>query len=140
LAPKDYVAYIKQTFHERGAIEANPPFLYKFLATALRAQSRKCTQEIWKRMYPDESFFLGDDSQNLAGRIAGKCDTHVGPLCGFDLLASTERQATFLWQVSGDRFQDDDFLKEGVANYTKFLKLYQKASQETIIPSSDIPD
>jgi hypothetical protein len=133
LAPKDYVAYIKQTFHERGAIEANPPFSLQIPGHCAAGSVAQVTQEIWKRMYPDESFFLGDDSQNLAGRIAGKCDTHVGPLCGFDLLASTERQATFLWQVSGDRFQDDDFLKEGVANYTKFLKLYQKASQERII-------
>jgi Glycine-rich domain-containing protein-like len=48
-------------------------------------------------------------------------------LLGFDLHVSSERQSTFFWQVSGKRFQDDDFLEEGVEKYTKFLKLKQKA-------------
>jgi hypothetical protein len=133
LAPKDYVAYINQTFRDGGAVEANPPFALQIRGHCGAGSVAQVTQEIWMLMYPDEPFFLDDVSQDSAGRIEGKRDTYLGPLCGFDLLASTERQATFLWQVSGERFQDDDFLEEGVENYTKFLKLKQKASQQRVI-------
>jgi hypothetical protein len=54
-------------------------------------------------------------------------------LYGFDLLGSIERQANFLWQVSGERFGDDDFLFEGVQNYYRFLQLKPTATQHGTI-------
>ena len=56
------------------------------------------------------------------------------------MLASTERQACFLWQISGERFRDADFLAEGVTNYIKFLALKPKAgkSQTVLVPTYQI--
>jgi hypothetical protein len=54
-------------------------------------------------------------------------------VAAFDLLASTEQQATFLLQVSGEHFQDQDFLEEGVENYIKFVKLKPKAAKAGIV-------
>jgi hypothetical protein len=124
LAPKNYVAYVKQTFG--GMVEANPPFALQIPGPCEERSVVEATRVLWKKTYSDESFFFAEQQ---ASATRGKAD----PLCGFDLLSSTERQATFLWQVSGERFQDDDFLEEGVDNYTKFLKLKQKASDERII-------
>lgn len=41
----------------------------------------------------------------------------------FDLVDSAERQSSFLWQVSGERFNDLFFLREGMINYERFLNL-----------------
>ena len=38
-----------------------------------------------------------------------------------------------MWQVSGERFGDTDFLKQGVLNYYRFLKLKPSASKQGII-------
>ena len=59
---------------------------------------------------------------------------------GFDLVGSTERQALFLWQVSGERFQDDTFLEEAVDKYHKFIQLKPKAviNRSIIVPTYQI--
>ena len=38
-----------------------------------------------------------------------------------------------MWQVSGERFGDTDFLKQGVLNYYRFLKFNPSASKQGII-------
>lgn len=58
-------------------------------------------------------------------------------LGGFDILESCKRQAAFLWQVSGSRFSNEDFLKEGVDNYYKFLHLTEALKASS--PSSNRP-
>jgi Glycine-rich domain-containing protein-like len=49
------------------------------------------------------------------------------------LIGSAQRQASFLWQVSGERFMDQDFLEEGVDNYCKFLRLTPVGRQLEIV-------
>ena len=46
-----------------------------------------------------------------------------GLIGDFDIVESAERQSSFLWQVSGERFGDIDFLREGQVNYKRFLHL-----------------
>ena len=58
-------------------------------------------------------------------------------LDGFDIAASSECQANFLWQVSGPRFADDDFLEQGVENYYKFL-LLKNYSSLPLVPTYQI--
>jgi hypothetical protein len=87
-------------------------------------------------MYSNEPFFLSETQEEsppptLANSPGVRDDNDN--LGGFDLLASTERQATFLWQISGERFRDDEFLAEGVENYIKFLKLKPKAWKSRIL-------
>ena len=128
LAPRDYVRYATQEF---GVIlEANPPFALQTNPSFLGQGAAFLTRQLWQKLYPDEPFFLSE---------AQRSDEAIPRLLsGFDLLASTERQATFLWQVSGERFDDVDFLEEGVGSYYKFLTLKSKAKQMILVPTYQI--
>ena len=78
--------------------------------------TNECTNECVRTVYGDEDSLLS----------------------GFDLLASTDRQATFLWQVSGPKFHDMKFLEDGVRNYYKFLCLRKHAPRQVIVPTYQI--
>jgi hypothetical protein len=89
------------------------------------------TRQLWQKAYPDEPFFFSEiqkSDEAIPSRL----------LSGFDLLSSTERQATFLWQVSGERFEDISFLNEGVENYYRFLTLKAKAKQMVLVPTYQV--
>ena len=126
LAPRDYARYVVQEFGV--LLEANPPFA---LQTDDECQGKAFrTRKLWQESYPEEPFFLSE--------IQERDEVIPRLLAGFDLLASTERQATFLWQVSGERFEDIDFLNQGVENYYKFLLLKPKAKQMVLVPTYQI--
>jgi len=58
---------------------------------------------------------------------------------GFDVVKSCERQASFLWQVSGPNFYDENFLHQGVYNYIKFVKLMgNKSKPQFLVPTYQI--
>jgi hypothetical protein len=132
LAPSHYAAYCQHVFGR--LLEANPPF-------AVAISDKDCqqdsllgkTQSMWSHRYPSESFFLSSSVNELVSNTAET-------LLGFDLLASAQRQATFLWQVSGEQFADGKFLQQGVDNYAKFLQLTSKAAQLhiTLVPTYQI--
>jgi Glycine-rich domain-containing protein-like len=132
LAPKQYCDYCTDTFGH--TIEANPPFTLVLPHGDTDTSDTESviitrTEDLWNTRYPKENFYLLDLPTPRQTSIDV---TH--PLIGkFDVLGSMKRQATFLWQVSGERYTDDDFLEEGVANYAKFLHLRPKAMQQNII-------
>jgi hypothetical protein len=152
LAPFRYKQYVEKTFgrEEDGAsLEANPPFSFQHVHNNMldiccgsmnhnKNNTEKvaaATRDLWVKTYPNEPFFLEDADQ--------ACTVDSRPedskLCGFDLAGSTERQAGFLWQVSGQRFQKDSFLREGVSNYYKFLSLKKVAAPDQfIVPTYQI--
>jgi len=57
---------------------------------------------------------------------------------GFDLVGSCQRQKTFLWHVSQPRFEDLEFLAQGVDNYYKFLALVQPKASTPMVPTFQI--
>ena len=85
----------------------------------------------WVEAYPEEPFFLRSSSTVAADTATTEefdlDGDDVRLVSGYDLLASSERQSTFLWQVKQTNFLDDAFLQEGVKNYHRFLRLYPKA-------------
>ncbi len=88
------------------------------------------TQQLWKQMYPNEPF-VGSGCSASSHDTAQTANNHTcTKLSGFDVMESCQRQATFLWQVSGDNYQDDTFLRQGVENYLKFLKLMKRGGGE----------
>lgn len=117
------------------------------------------TQTIWDLRYPEESFFLrvnneenenggssegnkvihdddDDEKMNENEQLSSSSSSSLSSsllVGGFDLLASIERQATFLWQVSGERFDDTEFLQDGLENYRRFLQLKPLASKSRVI-------
>ena len=128
LAPRDYERYVKERFGV--VLEANPPFA---VHANDKNDDRKVpfspTQHLWYETYPSEPFFQSDHDMVDDTKV----DDSSQLLSGFDLLSSTERQGTFLWQVSGERFDDIDFLNEAVENYYKFLCLKPKAQAKRMI-------
>jgi Glycine-rich domain-containing protein-like len=134
LAPQHYSKYCETTFNGR-IIEANPSFSFvpesndtdaskldECNGSAVASQTKK----LWQQMYPDESFYLK--------KLPNDSPIDVSPLIhDYDLLASAKRQTTFLWQVSGERYSYDRFLKKGANNYKKFLQLTTKARKLNVI-------
>lgn len=83
------------------------------------------TLDAWRQRYPDVPFFDGG------------CDEDT-VISGFDVAASARRQATFLWQVSGPKFQDESFLRAGVVAYEKYLELMRCHPDEFLVPTYQI--
>ena len=131
LAPRDYERYVKEEFG--CLLDANPPFAVQTNSDDCSERLLSPTHQLWNKTYPHESFFLEGNDECHNDEMQ-----HARLLAGFDLLASTERQATFLWQVSGERFDDIEFLNEGVENYYKFLSLKPKAQGKESDYCSDL--
>jgi len=94
----------------------------------------KETRRLWSTIYPNESFFLLSYSVEKKDSVAG------GFVQDYDLVGAAERQSTFLWQVQGDQYESDKFLKEGINNYRKFilLKKTEAGKKQTIVPTCQI--
>eukprot|EP01083_Nonionella_stella_P316629 1148984_1 len=97
------------------------------------------TIQKFEAMFPNESFFP-KVINNKDIRASKEADLLSSTrLDGFDVKASCQRQATFLWQVSGERFHDDQFLQDGVENYLKFIYLVKdKSRPEYLVPTYQI--
>lgn len=54
------------------------------------------------------------------------------------MVESCERQATFLWQMSGRRYSDPAFLREGMLNYARFLNLMKLNPKAFAVPTYQI--
>jgi hypothetical protein len=142
LAPFRYSSYCKKRFGGDGSVEANPPFSVQFEQDSevlfLGAKDDTTVQDVasrtvdlWTASYPNETFHLSRPRcVDLHDDIESDSD-----LCldGFDLLASTDRQAAFLWQVSAPNFSEHSFLEEGLRNYHKFLHLKGKNDPSMVI-------
>ena len=111
---------------------------------------KRQTREIWQKLFPGESFFIADGINSLdsaspvdksykssfsEGEILEKTR---GILSGYNILDSGERQSAFLWQVSQARFFYQAFLRDGVANYTRFLFLRSDGEKQVIVPTYQI--
>jgi hypothetical protein len=118
LAPMNYEDYVRKRFNT--LLEASPSFSFQHEDDDTR--DAILTRNVWYSTFPDEPFFL-QDMEKGSFHNAAVIDHQCRSLEGFDLVGSTQNQATFLWQVSGPKFREDDFLIEAVENYHKFLKL-----------------
>ena len=142
LAPYRYAQHCRKAF---GAppLEANPPFCMQHTewsrpppcgTSGADADAGAETRQLWGKLFPSEPFFLSAANTQEPSAPAG-----VGILAGFDVLASAERQATFLWQVSGPKFVDEGFLAEGRDNYARFIRLMKSRDPgQTLVPTYQI--
>ena len=122
LAPRDYEEYVTERFGV--LLDATPPFTLQYAdADVVYSQVSLTTQDLWSMEFPDKMFFLDSNQVDTfvhCHNVSGEKKAMVG---SFDLLGSTDRQATFLWQVSSPSFDEIDFLEQGVVNYRRFLLL-----------------
>lgn len=149
LAPYRYAKHIRETYfqgYQKGdtksegmlILDADLPFSVQLdgnLENPTLANHNDCayTLQLWTDMYPQESFFLNENADSVES-----AETNLY-LTGFDILGSCERQATFLWQVSGERFRCDHFLQEGVQNYYNFVSLMGTALSDGSSPKFLVP-
>lgn len=117
-------------------LEACPPCTVQINENNAEEGLVSYTQRLWQETYPNEPFFLA--AEQASSESIEKKSSNL--LSGVDLLASTERQATFLWQVPGEQFDDIEFLNEGVENYYRFLCLKPKAQskKQILVPTYQI--
>jgi hypothetical protein len=113
-------------------LDAKAPFALQLHGDTTQSPGAAQTHELWSAKYPYEDFFLSANDEGV------KKNEEEKNVSGFDLLGSTERQATFLWQVSGPRFSDPSFIKQGVEEYYKFLDLRNHAPNQVIVPTIQI--
>ena len=116
LAPLKYAAYCRKRFGtvlEPGA----SAFRLQSVNDGARGDETDCvqTRDVWSCAYPSVPFFL--DASGLP-RPGATESSLVQPI-----VATAQRQSTFLWQVSGPRFSDDLFLAAAIERYDKFLRL-----------------
>ena len=170
LAPLRYVEYLQNEFSNRYTtttmtIEADPPFEFQHpniddgdhpllsaevgLYNNELKDARIYTRKVWSELYPNEEFHPSIEvNDNVSGHHEQQQQQQeMGKewlLSGFDLMGSTERQAGFLWQVTQPNFGFEDFLREGVEQYYKFLCLRRHASSishrntQMIVPTYQI--
>jgi Glycine-rich domain-containing protein-like len=133
LAPLKYEAYARGRFG--CLIEAMPPFAVQMEQSGWSDDDQCCdakaTRDAWRDAYPDQPFFLSEQAGKKSDPLTSRECRMI--LTEFDLLASMESQSTFLWQVSRPQFQDDDFLRQGVDRYHKFLKLSKFTGKDTVL-------
>lgn len=138
LAPYDYGRYVRKELGVDKYLDANPPFALQCAEGAVVGHdgsndAANHTRELWAMRYADEPFFYESNTKEQSS-------DGYGMLHNFDLVDSCERQATFLWQVTQERFGDEEFLQDGVDAYNKFLKLRstKDGKDQIIVPTYQI--
>jgi len=133
LAPGHYERYVLSRFGK--LVEAVPPFEFQ-VANNDEGENEMRAISKWTELYVDEPFFLDSCHATDMIKTEKASSGRLGKLDKFDLIASTQRQAGFLWQVSGISYQDESFLKQAVCKYYQFLKL--PTSTTPLIPTFQI--
>lgn len=69
----------------------------KNVESSIRAKSKKQSEEIWERFYPDEPFEL-DYKKISSGNVVDLNAADTGGIT-YDLVAAVQRQSSFYYQV-----------------------------------------
>lgn len=128
LATPHYERHVQHRFHK---LVETPQHAFEFQDdknTNSDNDKHLQTRALWDYHYPDKPFFLPNAVTTMTNSVLVSSTATAFNLDfflqDFDLLESTKRQASFLWQVSGSRFSDVNFLDEGVKHYIMFLQLH----------------
>jgi hypothetical protein len=127
LAPMNYDRYVRNQFET--LLEASPSF--SFQREDDDNTDAFLTRDSWYNAFPNEPFFL-QDAEPFSVDTAATIVDHCRSLEGFDLVSSTQNQVAFLWQVSGPKFREDEFLHEAADNYHKFLWLSSTGGKNSL--------
>ena len=131
LAPLNYAEYCSSRF---GAILDPGAAAFRLLTFGdLSCEGSTASKEAWEREYPTEPFFLDPSVPSVAPQ-------EPEPALLEPLFATSWRQRTFLWQVSGKSFSCERFLAESIERYDKFLRLMGMCGydQHFFVPPYDV--
>ena len=133
LAPLRYASYCSERF---GRILDPGSSAFRLQSSdAARAQGDAgsvSTRDLWAAMHDCAPFFL-DDIASCPAATSGSSLVET-------IVATSARQRTFLWQVSGPCFSSEGFLAAAITRYDQFLCLmgthgYRK---QFYVPSYDV--
>ena len=131
LALLKYADYCRERF---GSLVEPGTSSFRLQTVCAGADSDDCvkTRGAWASAYPTEPFFCADESPVIV-------DTRESSLVQ-PIIATAQRQSSFLWQVSGAGFSDDRFLQTAIERYDKFLRLMGTHGyrQHFYVPSYDV--
>jgi hypothetical protein len=95
---------------------------------------RQKAEVLWRKNYENEPFdvLVTPSSQQVSSQ------SQPPQLITYDLLAATQRQAKFYYNVSLPHYRDERFLESSVRRYRKFLYLKRRHKDAYIVPCYDI--
>ncbi|CAK9148513.1 unnamed protein product [Ilex paraguariensis] len=109
------------------------------VVSSVQGISKQQSEEIWKMMYPNESYEL-----NWTVHLQNAAENML-PASGstnYDLVSAVKRQSPFYFQVSTPSMNDDLFLEGAVERYKGFLYLIKKNTERNMkrfcVPTYDI--
>jgi len=145
LKTKFYEDYIHKTFGADAMVNTQingSLAAFQFLSEKSASQETFHTMHLWELHCPGEAFFCAKKTDCATGKT--HCDNTLQcTVVGFDIVAMTKRQATFLWRISGSEFHvsnsmalDPILLRESVVNYPKFLQLVHTTDFDWLLVST----
>ncbi|PIA51894.1 hypothetical protein AQUCO_01000041v1 [Aquilegia coerulea] len=110
----------------------------KNVVSTIQGESTRQTEEIWKRLYPEEPFELDLSSISSDGDSVNIMTEGSK----YDFVAAVRRQSPFFYQVSKLFMNDNLFLEEAAARYKGFLHMIKRNKERSIrrfcVPTYDI--
>ncbi|CAD5319224.1 unnamed protein product [Arabidopsis thaliana] len=98
------------------------------------------TEDLWKRLYPDEPYEL--DLDNIDLEDISEKSSALEKCTKYDLVSAVKRQSPFYYQVSRSHVNSDIFLQEAVARYKGFLYLIKMNRERSLkrfcVPTYDV--
>ena len=158
LAPASYRHACQTHFKAQGALDCPRAAFLGCTESDLKEETSDvslaatATKVLWQSRYPDDDFLLKDQeersSQLQLGPWKATPQRGYGCIGKFDVIESAERQSSFLWQVSGEKFLRDilpphaqeklQFLEDGVMAYWRFLELMRLKPKAFLVPTYQI--
>ncbi|KAK9285971.1 hypothetical protein L1049_025173 [Liquidambar formosana] len=110
------------------------------VVSSLEGASEWQTEEIWKRVYPEEPYNF-DLTKACSDDIPEKF-SETKKYTKYDLVSAVKRQSPFFYQVSRPHMDNDLFLEGAVARYKGFLHLmkrnWERSKKCFCVPTYDI--
>ena len=122
LAPNAYSRDMNQSVLARV-----PAFMLKPDA---HSQKKKKTKNFWELLFPDEPYDA--KFSQLEESVLPPSDF------SYDIVAASERQKVFFYQVSLPHYRDEEFLKSAIHRYHQYIFLQQQNPDQFLVPCYDM--
>ena len=90
---------------------------------------KKKAKNYWEQLFPDEPYDV---------KFAKSEDFLPPSDFSYDIVAASERQKVFFYQVSLPHYRDPEFLKSAIHRYQQYLLLQQQNPDQFLVPCYDM--
>ena len=120
LAPLRYAAFCEDRY---GRILEPGAAAFQLCLPGAKEAAARASREAWEKAALGVGGFDAPTDAPADARADDGSADPCEPLLGYDVREASRRQRTFLWQVSGPRFEEDAFVEDALDRYEKFLRL-----------------